>query len=172
VGSIQRRLPSQAHRLVALMTAVQVPVVCAVRGWVAGLGLHLALASDFCICTPEALFWEPFAERGLTTDSGASLFVLRRVGDVRARKLLLLGQRVGGAEAAEWGLVHRCVPDADLDDALRALATAVAQRGSPATGLTKWLLQRSFDVGLDQQLVDEAFASDLAHQAGGGFVRR
>lgn len=164
VGSIQRRLPTQAHRLVALVTAVQVPVLCAVRGWVAGLGLHLALASDFCICTHEAVFWEPFVGRGLTTDSGGALFVPRRAGEVRARRLLLLGQKVTGLEAAEWGLVHRSVPDGDLEPTTQALAVQLAARDPLALGLTKWLLQRSLESHLEHQLADEAFALDLAQQ--------
>ena len=49
VGSIQRRLPAQAHRLIPLLCTVQVPVVCAVRGWAAGIGLNLALAADFTV---------------------------------------------------------------------------------------------------------------------------
>jgi 2-(1,2-epoxy-1,2-dihydrophenyl)acetyl-CoA isomerase len=164
VGSIQRRLPSQAHRLVALLTSIQVPVVCAVRGWVAGLGLHLAVASDFCICTPDTTFWEPFVGRGLTPDSGGSLFVRRRIGEVRARKLLLLGQRVGGVEAAEWGLVHRCVEDGDLEAVTHEVSDALTRRPALAMGLTKWLVQRSWDVPLDQQLADEAFAGELVQR--------
>src|SRR5438105_353849 len=49
VGSIQRRLPAHAHRLVPLVCSVQVPVVCQVQGWGAGLGLHLVLAADFAV---------------------------------------------------------------------------------------------------------------------------
>src|SRR6185312_12626413 len=57
-GSIQRRLPSQAHRLIPLLCTVQVPVVCAVRGWAAGIGLNLALAADFTVAAAEAEEWQ------------------------------------------------------------------------------------------------------------------
>ena len=53
-GSIQRRLPAQAHRLVPLLMTVQTPVVCAVRGWAAGIGFQLALAADFTIAASDA----------------------------------------------------------------------------------------------------------------------
>ena len=49
VGSIQRRLPSQAHRLIPLILTTQTPVVCRVQGWCAGIGLNLALAADFAV---------------------------------------------------------------------------------------------------------------------------
>ncbi len=65
VGGIQRRLPTQAHQLVALVCDIQVPVVCKVRGFAAGIGLSLALAADFTIASDDATFWEPFAAAGL-----------------------------------------------------------------------------------------------------------
>src|SRR4051794_41114525 len=57
-GSIQRRLTTRAHRLVPLMLSTQVPIVSAVRGWVVGIGFHLALASDFCVAADDARCWE------------------------------------------------------------------------------------------------------------------
>src|SRR5262249_49688766 len=71
VGAIQRRLPTQAHHLIALVCEIQVPVVCKVRGVAAGIGFSLALAADFTIAAADARFWEPFAQRGFTADSGA-----------------------------------------------------------------------------------------------------
>ena len=49
VGSIQRRLPTEAHRLIELLLTTQTPVVCRVQGWAAGIGLHVALAADFAV---------------------------------------------------------------------------------------------------------------------------
>jgi len=53
-GSIQRRLPSQAHRLVPALLETQVPIVAAVRGWAAGIGLALALAADVAVVSDTA----------------------------------------------------------------------------------------------------------------------
>src|SRR5689334_2391985 len=53
-GSIQRRLPTQAHRLIPLLLELQLPVVCAVRGWAVGIGAQLALASDFTVAAADA----------------------------------------------------------------------------------------------------------------------
>ncbi len=110
VGSIQRRVPALAHRLVPLVASVQTPVVVVARGWVAGIGLHLLLAADFALVAEDARLWEPFAERGFTPDSGATWLLPRRVGEVRAREILLLGRVLSGTEAAEWGMVHAAVP--------------------------------------------------------------
>jgi 2-(1,2-epoxy-1,2-dihydrophenyl)acetyl-CoA isomerase len=165
VGSIQRRLPAQAHRLVALVCEVQVPVVCAVRGWCAGIGLHLAVAADFTVAAADATFWEPFAQRGFTPDSGGTWLLPRRIGPVRARELLLLGRRLSGAEAADWGLIHAAVEPAGLNDEANRLAGQLAAGPTVALGLTKWLLHRGEGAALDGHLADEAFALELSSRS-------
>ena len=164
-GSIQRRLPSQAHRLIPLVATVQVPVVCAAHGWVAGIGFQLALAADFTIAADDARFWEPFVQRGFTPDSGATWLLPRLVGPARARELLLLGRELTGAEAAAWGLVHRAVPADDVAAEADALARSLADGPTVALGLTKWLLHAGADASLDQHLRDEAFALELSSRS-------
>lgn len=165
VGSIQRRLPSQAHRLVPLMVSVQTPIVCRVQGWAAGIGLHLALAADVTVVADDARLWEPFSERGFTPDSGGTWLLPRRVGEVRAREMLLLGRAVTGAEAAEWGMVHGAVPSADLDAAVDDVVARLAAAPTVAIGLTKWLLHAGSSRSLDEHLHDEAFAMELSSRS-------
>src|SRR5205814_71871 len=74
----------------------------------------------------DARFWQPFATRGFSADSGATSLLPRRVGEVRARELLLLGRELSGAEAAAWGAIHAAVPAGDLDRALADLADRLA----------------------------------------------
>jgi 2-(1,2-epoxy-1,2-dihydrophenyl)acetyl-CoA isomerase len=161
-GSIQRRLPEQAHRLIPLLLRVQTPVVCAVRGWAAGIGFQLALAADFTIATEDASFWEPFATRGFTPDSGATWLLPRRVGVTRARDLLLLGRRLTGAEAAAWGAIHRAVKRRDFEHTVNEVVQQLATGPTVALGLTKWLLQQGAEATLEAQLADEAFAMELS----------
>jgi 2-(1,2-epoxy-1,2-dihydrophenyl)acetyl-CoA isomerase len=165
VGSIQRRLPSQAHRLIPLLLDVQVPIVCAVRGFSSGIGLHVAAAADFAIAARDAVFWEPFAQRGFTADSGGTWLLPRRVGPARARELLLLGRRISGEEAETWGLVHRAVDGGEVDAAADALVAELAGGPTVALGLMKWLLNRGEGRGLDEQLADEAFAMELSSRS-------
>ena len=165
VGSIQRRLPAQAHRLIPLLLSVQTPVVCAVRGWAAGIGLHLVLAADITIAASDATFWEPFAERGFTPDSGGTWLLPRRVGETRARAMLLLGKAVHGTEAAEWGLVHEAVDTTTLDAEVATVVEKLATGPTVALGLTKWLLHASVSASLDDHLRDEAFAMELSSRS-------
>jgi 2-(1,2-epoxy-1,2-dihydrophenyl)acetyl-CoA isomerase len=165
IGSIQRRLPSQAHRLVPAIATVQVPVVCRVQGWCAGIGLHVALAADFVVAANDARFWEPFSERGFTPDSGGTWLLPRRVGEVRARGMLLLGTVVDGTTAASWGMVHRSVPTEALDPAVEEVLAKLASGPTVALGLTKWLMHAGATRSLDEHLRDEAFAMELSSRS-------
>jgi 2-(1,2-epoxy-1,2-dihydrophenyl)acetyl-CoA isomerase len=165
VGSIQRRVPSLAHRLIPLMLSVQTPVICRVQGWAAGIGFHLALAADFTVAATDARFWEPFTERGFTPDSGGSWLLPRLVGLARARELLLLGRALDGSEAAEWGVIHRSVPPVDLDAEVAALTERLASGPTVALGLTKWLLRAGQSETLDEQLHNEALALELSSRS-------
>jgi len=165
VGSIQRRLPSLAHRLIPLVLGVQVPVVCRVQGWAAGIGMQLAVAADFAVVDEDARLWEPFADRGFTPDAGATWLLPRAVGTVRAREMLLLGRRLDGREAADWGLVHRAVPAERLDDEVVELVDRLANGPTVALGLTKWLLRSGGTETLEDQLHHEALALELSSRS-------
>jgi 2-(1,2-epoxy-1,2-dihydrophenyl)acetyl-CoA isomerase len=162
VGSVQRRVPALAHRLIPLMTSVQTPIVAVARGWTAGIGLQLVLAADFALVADDARLWEPFAERGFTPDSGATWLLPRRIGEVRARELLLLGRVLSGTEAARWGMVHGAFPDPELDAAGEELARQLAEGPTVTLGFTKWLLHAGAVSPLERQLEHEALAMELS----------
>ena len=161
-GSLQRRVPLQAHRLIELLTEIQLPVVCGVRGSAAGLGFQLALAADFTIAAESASFWEPYIERGFSADAGATWLLPRLVGVARARELLLLGRKLSGAEAASWGLIHRAVPEPELESAVSELVDRLRAGPTVAIGLTKHCMRRSLERGLVEAMQGEAFALELA----------
>jgi 2-(1,2-epoxy-1,2-dihydrophenyl)acetyl-CoA isomerase len=164
-GSIQRRLPGQAHRLIPVLLETQVPIVAAVRGWAAGIGLAIALAADITVASDSATFWAPFSSRGFTPDSGVSWLLPRRVGEVRARKMLLLGEKIDGTTAADWGMIDRCVPDDQLEAAAGEAAERLAGSPTVAIGLTKLLMHAGRDASLQAHLRDEAFAMELSSRS-------
>jgi 2-(1,2-epoxy-1,2-dihydrophenyl)acetyl-CoA isomerase len=165
VGSIQRRLPLQANRLITLMLRTQVPIVCSVQGWAAGIGLNMALAADFTIAATHARFWAPFVDRGFTPDSGSTWMLPRRVGEVRAREMLLLGRVVSGAEAADWGMIHRSVEPSSLEAATDELVARLASSPTVAIGLAKSLLASSPTAALESQMQDESYAMELSSRS-------
>ena len=165
VGSTQRRLPNKANRLIPLMLETQVPIVAVVRGWAAGLGFHIALASDFCLAADDARFWEPFMARGFTPDSGAAWLMPRVIGMVRTRQLLMLGEEISGATAADWGIIHRAYIPEQLASAADELVAKLGEAPTVALGLTKWLLHSGNGLDLDRHLQNEALALELSSRS-------
>jgi 2-(1,2-epoxy-1,2-dihydrophenyl)acetyl-CoA isomerase len=165
VGSIQRRLPTEAHRLIEMLLTIQTPVVCRVQGWAAGIGLHVALAADFAVVDEAARLWEPYAQRGFTPDTGGTWLLPRRIGEVRARDMLLLGEAVTGADAAAWGMVHRAVPAQALDAEVQDLVGRLAEAPTVTIGLTKWLLHAGGTAAVREHLQNEALAMELSSRS-------
>ncbi len=165
VGSTQRRLPSKANRLIPLMLETQVPIVSVVRGWAAGLGFHIALASDFCVAAADARFWEPFMARGFTPDSGAAWLLPRLIGMVRTRQLLMLGKEISGTTAVEWGIIHAAAPTEQLEAVASELIGCLGNAPTVALGLTKWLLHSGNGLDLDRHLQNEAMALELSSRS-------
>jgi 2-(1,2-epoxy-1,2-dihydrophenyl)acetyl-CoA isomerase len=165
-GSIQRRTPVQAHRVIALLLELQLPVVCRVQGWAAGLGCQLALAADFTVAAESSRFWEPFLRRGFSPDSGATWLLPRLVGVARAKELLLLGRELSGADAAAWGLIHRAVPVGELDATVDALVAELAGAPTVALGLTKRCIHRGLESGVAAAMEAEANALELSSRTG------
>jgi 2-(1,2-epoxy-1,2-dihydrophenyl)acetyl-CoA isomerase len=165
-GHLHRKTAVEAHRLIQLLRTVELPIVCAVRGWAAGLGCHIALAADFSIVSTTARLWEPFGRRGFTPDSGGTWLIPRLVGLAKAREMILLGREVSGTDAAEWGLVHRSVADEDLEQERDELLDELVSGPTVAIGLAKYCLHRALELPLDQSMELESFALELSSRTG------
>jgi 2-(1,2-epoxy-1,2-dihydrophenyl)acetyl-CoA isomerase len=161
-ASLQRRTALQAHRLIEVMVGLQLPIVCAVRGWAAGLGCQLALAADLTIAADDSRFWLPFTKRGFTPDSGATWLLPRLIGVARAKELLLLGRPVSGADAAAWGMIHRAVPAGELDAAVTELVDELRHSATVAIGLTKRAIHAGLDRGIVEAMEHEALNLELS----------
>ena len=161
-GDLVRRIPHGAHRIIELVHTIHLPVVCSVRGWAAGLGCNLALAADFTVAAADAVFWEPFLARGFSPDSGSTWLLPRLVGVARAKSMLLLGEKVSGIDAADWGLIHRCVGGSDLDDVVAELLTRLASGPTVAIGLAKQAIHYGQHATLPQAMNQELFNLELS----------
>lgn len=115
------------------------------------------------VVSGTARLWAPYASRGFTPDGGVSWLLPRRIREVRVLRMLLIGEPVDGATAADWGMVDRCVPDDLLDHESERVVLTLAGSATVAVGLTKWLLHANRDASLDTQLRDEAFTGGGLH---------
>ncbi len=122
---------SLSNRLVEDLRGLPFPVVAAVNGPCAGAGVGLALAADIVLAARSAYFFLSFMPRlGIVPDLGSTWFLERFVGRPRAVAMSLLGERIGGEQAAQWGLVWACVDDDQL--LAQALVTAHRLAALPA----------------------------------------
>ncbi|MEN3223641.1 enoyl-CoA hydratase-related protein [Mycolicibacterium porcinum] len=161
-GDLARRIPYTAHRVIELVSTIQLPVVCAVRGWAVGLGCNLALAADFTIADSGATFWEPFMSRGFTPDSGATWLLPRLAGVARAKRMLLLGEKVTGSQAVDWGLIHDAVAADEVDTAVDSLLARLAAGPTVAIGLAKQAIAYGQHATLSQSLNQELSNLELS----------
>ena len=124
------------------------PLIAAVNGPAAGLGMDLALACDLVAMGERAWMAASFVDRGLVPDGGSMYFLPRRIGIARAKEILLSGRRVGAAEAVEIGLAERRT-DGDVLEMARELAEGVAAKPAASMMLTKEILNRSSELSLE-----------------------
>jgi 2-(1,2-epoxy-1,2-dihydrophenyl)acetyl-CoA isomerase len=138
------------------------PTVAAVNGTAVGPGAHLALACDFVVVNPESRFVWSFAKWGLVVDAGGAYLLPRLVGLPRAKAMVMLGEGLQGAEAVEAGLAYRCVPGEELMGAADELAARLAAGPTRSLGLSKRLLNASFETDLATSLDLEGAYQSLA----------
>jgi len=147
--------------IIRAMRTMRQPVVGAINGVAAGAGASLAFACDLRIAAEAASFVLAFGRIGLVPDSGATWFLPRLVGPAKAAELALLGSSLSAADAERFGLVVTVVPAEALAAEARAIATRLAELAPRALAHTKRALDRSWSVGLDDALEDEAYRQGI-----------
>ena len=156
------RLEQLYNPFVLLLRDLPIPMVTAVNGVAAGIGCSFALMGDLVFAAESAYFLQAFRRIGLIPDGGSTFLLPRLVGRARALELMLLGERLPAAKAEEWGLIHRCVADADLMPAAMACARDLADGPTRALGLIRKLAWASADNTLQEQLAAERGAQRQA----------
>lgn len=159
-ADFERRLAILGDLVAAFLT-LDVPVVAACRGGIAGAGLMYALGADVVLVDDTAKFIFAQQRIGLTPDGGISHLLPRIVGLRRASQLILTGAVVGAAEALDLGLVSRIVASADLDAQAEQQAVRLAQSAQGAIRRAKRLLAGSMATPLIKQLkLEQAAIAD------------
>jgi len=151
--------------LVLALRNLPLPVVCAVNGVAAGAGANLALACDLVVACRSASFIQAFCRIGLVPDSGGTYFLPRLAGSARAMGLAMLGDRIPAEQAAAWGLIWKCVDDAELVPTVDALLAQLVKSSTRGLAAIKRAVHASADNSLEQQLDLER---DLQRELGFG----
>ncbi len=154
------------------------PTIAKVGGVAAGAGMSMALGCDLVVASDSARFSQIFSKRGLSVDFGASWLLPRFIGLHRAKELAFFADIINADQAAEFGLVNRVVPAADLDGFVDEWAKRLAAGPPLALSMTKSLLNNSFAASMDEALEDEArsqsvnFASADTAEALSAFIHK
>src|SRR5215468_1262287 len=166
-------LTQRYHPLILGVREMPKPVVAAVNGAAAGIGLSLALACDLVMAAESAYFLLAFVNIGLIPDGGSSLLIPSRVGFTRAAEMAMLGERIGARQALDWGLINRVWPDdefpARADELVGRLAEGPTRSYWGAKReLNRWLYERmesqlEFEAQLQHEMADSAdFAEGIS----------
>ena len=161
LGDAARMIRRGWQRLVAAILDCEKPVVAAVNGTAAGGGAHLVLACDLVVMAEEAKLVEVFVRRGILPDAGGAYLLPRIVGPQLAKEMMFLADDVPASRCRELGIANRGVPRAELGAAGDEQAGRLAQAPTKALGLTKWLLNRSFESSRQTAFEEEAAAQEL-----------
>lgn len=140
------------------LRALPQPVIAAVHGYAIGAGAEFALGCDLVLAADDAVFAFPEAGLGLSVTGAASRLLPLLVGPLRAKELLLLGERIDAARAESMGLVNAVVDRERLLEHAREWARRLADK--PASAVT--LAKRAVDRGVDAT-VDGALELEVSH---------
>jgi len=145
------------------VSSLNCPVIAAINGDAAGIGLELALACDIRIAAKTARFSFPGIGRGLISSDGATQRLPRLVGRAKALELLLTGDAVKADEALRIGLVSRVVPAKEVLDIALEMGREMAGKASMALRYCKEAVYKGLDMTLAQGLQLEGDLYFLLH---------
>jgi 2-(1,2-epoxy-1,2-dihydrophenyl)acetyl-CoA isomerase len=145
-------LETHYHPMLRKLRELPIPMVSAVNGAAAGVGMSLALMADLVMCARSSYFLQAFRRIGLVPDGGSTWILPRLVGRARAMELSLMGEKLPAEKALEWGLIYRVVDDAQLLEEAKKLARDLARGPTVALGLIRKLYWDSNENTYEQQL--------------------
>ena len=138
--------------VIRTMRSIPKPIVAAVNGVAAGVGMSFALASDIAIAGKSASFLQAFARIGLLPDGGSTWFLPRLVGEQRARALTMLAPQIKAEQARDWGLIWDVVEDGELMKTATEVARGLADGPTLSLARIKEAMNRASGNQLGQQL--------------------
>jgi 2-(1,2-epoxy-1,2-dihydrophenyl)acetyl-CoA isomerase len=167
-GAVLYKLAPQFHLAIVEIHRMEKPVVAALNGIAAGGGFSLALACDFRVMAQSATLRQAYTSSGLSIDGGGSFALPRLVGLGRALEIMAFDQPIPSAQALEWGLVTKVVPDDEVIPETLAMLNHLTKTALHSFGWSKKLMSGSFNNTLETQLDWERQGiSDCAAHANG-----
>ena len=158
VDAALKQLTDQLHAAFSTLMRMRAPLIVAVNGAAAGIGLSLALIGDITIASEKASFTLAYTAAGLSPDGGSTYLLPKVIGIKRAKEMMITNRRLSAAEALDWGMVNQVVAPEALNDETLTLANSLAQGATNAFGSVKSLVLSSFSESFESQMVLEVEA--------------
>ena len=156
IQSMFNKTLTPLHTFISCLIRMPKPVVAAVNGAAAGAGFSIAMACDVVLAREDAVFTVAYSKIGLSPDGSMTYSLTRLVGFRRAMELYLTNRVLTSAEAVEWGLVTRVLPEENFMEEARAFAQQLADGPTHAFGVAKDLFGNSLNHELETQMELEA----------------
>ena len=131
------------------------PIITAVNGPAAGVGMSLALMGDLVLAARSCYFLQAFSRIGLIPDGGATFILPRLVGMARAMELSMLAEKLPAEKALEWGLINRVYDDEQLMTEALNMAERLSEGPTEAFRLLRKALWESLENSYEEQLALE-----------------
>ena len=175
-ASARERLRYDFHPLLMALRDLEMPMVSAVHGPAAGVGMSFAIMADMVCASKEGYFLQAFARIGLVPDGGATFLLPRLIGWGRAVELSMLAEKLPAEKAYDWGLVNRLFDDRDsLMNGALEIARRLA-KGPKSLALIRrsywdsWRNSYEQQLDLEARLQGEASATEDAAEGTAAFL--
>lgn len=149
---IEKIVAEHYNPIILKIRSIEKPIIAAVNGVAAGAGANIALACDIVFAAKSASFIQAFSKIGLIPDSGGTFTLPRLIGFNMASALMITGDKATAEEAMQYGMVYKIFDLANLLEQTLVNAQAISKMPTKAIGLTKRLLNQSYNNTLEQQL--------------------
>ncbi|NKB37740.1 MAG: enoyl-CoA hydratase/isomerase family protein [Gammaproteobacteria bacterium] len=137
------------------------PVISAINGFAAGIGLSFAMISDLSIMAESAFLLSPFSSIGLVPDGGATWLLTNGMGYKQAYELAIENERLPAQRCKELGIINRIAADDVLLSTAQEWATALAQKAPLAMARTKKLMREAHKLDYAAAINSEAALQNL-----------
>ena len=177
-GEAGSSLRNSYHPLMFELRGLEMPMVTAINGAAAGVGMSFAMMGDIVCASKNAFFLQAFARIGLIPDGGATFLLPRMIGWGRAMELSMLAERLGAEQAQEWGLVNRLFEDGEsLEKGALEVALRLANGPRSLTLIRKaywqtWSNSYEQQLELEAQLQNEAGRSEDFREGVSAFLQK
>ena len=158
------RLETGYHPILRRLKNLKIPMITAVNGPAAGVGMSFALMGDMILAGKSAFFLQAFRRIGLVPDGGSTWLLPRLIGMARAKELAVLGERLSAEKAFEWGLINRLCEDSELLNETMNIAKELS-KGPMSLGLIRKAFWDSFDNSYEEQINLERELQFIAGQS-------